>query len=431
MKTQTTKVVPLICLAFLVSSCATTASQSAKNAGDDHLNPVKQLNTIPYPSGPFEGPQNYKVSDLLPQNMIFGKNHSIDRNVLNDGYLFLYTINSSYGKIRAVSTAMVYKRIQEINAIAKIENKSKLKEFGGGVYEKGKDVVAGAYTLVTSPVDTVTNAVSGVGKIFKRVGENVFEQSRSDAEDNRLKSVIGFAKTKRDYAYDMNIDVYSRNPLLQDSLDNLTWSGYSGNMAMALTVSAFTGPITTSIGTTNLLNKVFRDTAPADLRIMNRKKLQKMSVSEKTIDLFIENGMFTPKEQTTIVSSLDAMKSTADRSAFIKFATRTNDPDVAFFRQRQAEMYSNFNRVYSPVSRFIGLGTFVGGLTSKNNLVLCLPLDHVLWTADIAKAATFLSHQASSKLGLNKKQLVLAGTASPLAKQKLKALGWTISERMF
>jgi hypothetical protein len=202
-------------------------------------------------------------------------------------------------------------------------------------------------------------------------------------------------------------------------------------MAMALTISAFTGPITSSIGTTNLLNKVFRDTAPTDLRIMNRKKLQNMSVSEKTIDLFIGNGMFTPKEQTTIVSSLDAMKNTAERSAFIKFATRTNDPDVAFFRQRQAEMYSNFNRVFSPISRFIGLGTFVGGISSKNNLVLCLPLDHLLWTDDMAKAATFLSHLASSKHSINKKQVVLAGTASKLAKQKLKELGWSISERMF
>lgn len=262
--------------------------------------------------------------------MIFGRHHSIDRNVLNDGYLFLYTVNSAYGKIRAVSTAMAYKRVQEINAIAKIEEKSKLKEFGGGVYEKGKDVVSGAYSLVTSPIDTVTNAVSGVGKIFKRVGENVIEQSRSDAEDNRLKSIMGFAKTKRDYAYDMNIDVYSRNPLLQDALDNLTWSGYSGNMAMALVVAAVTGPITTGIGTTNLLNKVFRDTALADLRIMNRKKLHNMSVSERTIDLFIENGMITPHEQTIIVSSLEAMKNTSDRSAFIKFSARTNDPDVAF-----------------------------------------------------------------------------------------------------
>lgn len=104
---------------------------------------------------------------------------------------------------------------------------------------------------------------------------------------------------------------------------------------------------------------------------------------------------------------------------------------MLLFCQRQAEMYSTFSRVYSPFSRFIGLGTFVGGLTAKNNLVLCLPLDHLLWTSDMAKVATFLSQQASSKLGANKKQLVLGGTASPMAKQKLEELGWSISERMF
>ena len=38
------------------------------------------------------------------------------------------------------------------------------------VAKLGKDVVEGEYTLVTSPIDTVTNAVSGVGNGLNRFG---------------------------------------------------------------------------------------------------------------------------------------------------------------------------------------------------------------------------------------------------------------------
>ena len=420
----------ILSLAFLVTGCATKASRSFENAGTGYLDPVKQAH-IPYPTGPFEGPQTYKVSDLIPHEVIIGNHYSIQPTVMDDGFLYIYTINSKFGRIRAVSTAMLYKRINEINAIVEIENKSKAKEFAEGVGEKGKDVVKGAVNLVTSPIDTVHGAVSGVGKLFQRAGENLTEQARSDAEDNRIKSVIGFAKTKRDYAHDLNVDVYSRNPLLQDALDDLTWSGYTGNMAMSLVVGGLTGPITTATGATNLMNKVFRDTAPADLRIMNREKLKNMQVSQQPADLFMKNGIFTPREQTIIVNSLDGMKNTLYREAFIKFATNTYDPDVAFFRQRQAEMYANYNRVISPISRFLNLGSFTSGLTTGKTLVLCVPLDQLLWTADMAKVVTYLTNEASQIDWIKQKSLVVGGTVSPMARTKMTEMGWKISERMF
>jgi hypothetical protein len=434
MKKSVLSVIPLAMgVAWGLSGCATKASQYANKPGSGHLNPVKQAGATLLSADPnqaFETTQVFKATDVLPVDVIMGAHHSVDNQVLNDGYLNVYTLHSSYGDLKVVSKAMLYKRIQEISAIAKIEEISGLKEFGGGVAEKGKDVVMGAVNLVTSPIDTVSQAVTGVGKLFKRAGENVLEQSRSDAEDNRFKSVIGFSKTKRDYAYDMNVDVYSRNPLLQDALDNLTWSGYSGNMAMSLVVSVFTGPITTATGTTNLLNKVFRDTAPADLRILNRKKLADIGVSASLIDRYITNPVFTPREQTVIVDALERMNTTTNREAFIRFAIPTDDPDVAFFRQRQAEMYSNYSERIMPVTRFVNLGRFVAGVTREQDLVICFPMDHLLWTQDIARVAELLNREADALGGIRNKKMILGGTVSSLAQTKINELGWEIAESM-
>jgi len=430
MKKSYFKVFAVFICSILIISCGTKASQSFKNSGDGHLNTAKRLH-IPYPAGPFEGPQRSKVTDVLPRELVYGPNHSVQHSVLNDGYLYIYTINSKYGQIRAVSTAMARKRIHEINAIAEIEKMSKGEEFVDGVTEKVKDVGKGAVNLVTHPIDTISGAASGVSKLFSRASENIVGQARSDAEDNRIKSIAGFAKTKRDYGYDLNVDVYSRNPLLQDALDDLTWSGFSGNLVMAMTVAAVTGPLVSTVGATNLMNKVFRDTAPADLRIMNREKLKNMQVTDSTADLFIENGIFTPREQTLLVNALDGMNNTRNREAFIKFATNTYDPDVVFFRKRVAEMYANYNQVISPISQFKDLMPFTVGLAGKNKLVLCVPFDHLLWTADMAKIATLLNQKITELSWVKQKSMVVGGTVSPIAREKLTEMGWDISERMF
>gem|GEM_PF-3740943 len=51
-----------------------------------------------------------------------------------------------------------------------IEKMSGTEEFGKGVAEKGKDVVAGAKNLVTAPVDTLSSAGSGVKKLSFGLG---------------------------------------------------------------------------------------------------------------------------------------------------------------------------------------------------------------------------------------------------------------------
>ena len=179
-----------ISLVFLLASCSSTGT-SRKNEVNGSLDHVKtQLRGLPEAEGPFEGPRMLEASRLFPADVLTGSNYRVEQKVYNDGFLNIYTIDSDYGKVSAVSTARLYKRIHEMKVIAEIEKMNKGKEFAKGVAEKGKDVVKGAYTVVTSPVKTIAGAVSGVGKIFKRVGENVGNRAHSDQE-SRFQSIIG------------------------------------------------------------------------------------------------------------------------------------------------------------------------------------------------------------------------------------------------
>jgi len=418
--------IAIVCLTILVTSCSSTSHKSDPSGTLDFID--DQVITVPAPSGPFEQPQSFSTSKLLPAEVLSGANFRVEPRFVNDGFLNTYIINSSYGKLRIVSTAKLYKHIHEMNVIHEIEKMSKTKEFAEGVAEKGKDVVHGAVSVVLHPIDTVTGAVTGVGKLFKRVGENVGGQARSD-EENRFEDIIGYSKTKRDYANELKVDVYSHNPLLQAELDSLTSSGYAGNMLTALAISAFTGPVISATGTTNLLNKVVKDMAPADLRRMNREKLEKMRVLDATADAFIKNGSYTPREQTVLVNALFEMKNTQGRDQFIKFATRADHFDVTYFRQLQAEMYADNNRNATPIKQFISLGQFIAGVSRSNGIVVCFPLDYLIWTVDMAKVATALTNKVNALKWVTNKHIYLTGAISPLARKNLTKMGWDITDK--
>src|SRR4029434_11333128 len=64
---------------------------------------------------------------------------------------------------------------------------------------------------------------------------------RSEAEESRVKDMIGFARMKRDYAYQFGVDVYSDNKVLQERLDEITWAGYGGSMTLSAALAAVPG----------------------------------------------------------------------------------------------------------------------------------------------------------------------------------------------
>lgn len=379
----------------------------------------------------FETSQVFDATKILPADLVTGPNHQVDRNVTNDGFLNSYTIKTPKGDVTAVSTAQLRKYVHEINAAARMEQIRGSKEFMAGIKGKAGDVAEGAKSLVTDPVDTVSGAVSGVGKMFGRARENLTGGARSDVETSRMKDLMGYSKSRRDYAAEFGVDAYSRNPVLKAALDEISWAGYSGTMTASMALMAVPGGAGAAVsvaGNTQLMNNVFRDMAPPDLRIRNREQLAGMGVSADVIDLYVGNGVYTPREQTLLVEALSAMQATKGRDSYVKFAVLSNDPDVAFFRQRQAQMYEGFARTVEPLAAFVPLGQVSAARTQKGNLVFCAPLDHMLWTRAISNFVSIVTQEVSAQ-GINERHVYVTGTFSPMARTSLEKMGWKVHDK--
>ena len=377
----------------------------------------------------FETQVTLSASKILAENVLQGPNHTVLESVINDGYLNRYTIDTAYGQIQVSSTDKLKKYIDEINAIPRMNDVRQSDEFTKGITEKGKGVVEGAKNLATDPINTVGDAASGVGKLFSRGKEHLFGSDRSDAEGSRLASLSGYNMTKRQYAYAFGVDAYSHNTLMQERLGDLASAGYAGSMSMTALLAAVPGGAGTAVsitGTTDTMQKLFLNNGPADLRKMNRAKLVAMDVDADVIDIFIANGVYTPREQTLLVFALESMKGTTNRAEFIKFATLTDNVDVAFFRQRQAQMYAEYHNKIEPIERFITIGTSSAGVTKNGKVVLNAPLDHLLWTEGIASLVYGFEDTISAMQGVSAREVYLTGSVSALAKQSLENLGWKV-----
>ena len=117
--------------------------------------------------------------------------------------------------------------------------------------------------MVLQPVKTVTEVVSGVGLMFERAGDSLFGAKRSDDEDSRFKNLIGFSNYKRDYAYQLGVDVYSRNKILQDRLNEIAWTGFAGGLTVSLAMAAVpggAGVAMTAIGANEIIHGDFSKT---------------------------------------------------------------------------------------------------------------------------------------------------------------------------
>src|SRR5262245_47701675 len=379
----------------------------------------------------YEAAQTLQASKVLPAELRSGAHFRVDDKVANDGYVNTYHLTSKFGPFTAVSTAMLAKRIGEINALVVMEQVKGTTEFTNAVKKAGSGVVSSAKNLVTHPVESLSGAASGLGAAFRTASASLTGPKRSEAEESRVKDMIGFTRMKRDYAYHFGVDVYSDNKVLQDRLDEITWAGYAGSMTLSAALAAVPGGAgaAVSVVTTNrFLNDVFRTTAPADLRRINGEKLKAMDVHADIADAYVNNGAFSPREQTLLVHALDEMAGVGNRAAFIRFAIATPNRTMAFFRQRQAEMYAGYHPTVSALSSFVALGALAAARTGHGALVLCVPLDYLVWTEPMAKFMT-AANTVIEEAGAHDKQLWVTGVLSAEARKALESHGWKVQER--
>lgn len=381
----------------------------------------------------YESPPVLRATDVLPPPLLASEHHRVAEEVRNNGFMNFYTLETAFGRFQVESTATLHTRIQEARAIAAMRQVMSSQTFLDSASKAGTQVVEGATALIQDPVGSVGGAISGIGKLFQNAGEALRgADQRSQQEESRLESAIGFAKTKRQYAAEFGVDPYSSNPILHEHLDKIAWAGYAGGLTTGLLGAAVPGLAGAAVSLSSgndMLNEVFLTQSPQDLRRRNREILLNQNLPPAAVQYFMDNTVYSPTQQTLLVAALASMNTAADRQVLLQLASSADNLGMTAFRQRQAEFYAEYHALVSPIARFLPLSGPVVALDREGRLLICAPLDYLVWTEDLARYVDTLEAQLAELGGLGK-TLWITGNTSPLTREQLSQRGWEIRERV-
>ena len=372
----------------------------------------------------FESPPTFRASKILPAALLSGPNHDVGEQVRNDGFMNHYTISSRFGNFTAASDAELRIRVDEVNAIARLDEVSRHEQFASGVVKAGKDVLASATGVITDPVDTIKETGEGFMEILGSAGRTITGRGEGGVEDT-----IGYSRAKRQYAAAFGVDPYSTNPVLQEHLSRVSQAGYVGDFGAGAALglaSGGAGIALSSAGHMQSLRELVRDKSPQELREINQEKLRAIGVDHFLIDRFLGNDSFSPSYQTAFVDSLEQLDGVDGLGEFIEMAARARGEDDAMFRVRQARMYANYHKSVKRLRGAVRISGLVGVAfrTAGGTVVVNAPADYVARTsklADYMDAAT----SVGGATGASPKQLWVAGRMSPTASKWFAANGWT------
>lgn len=388
------------------------------------------------PAQTVENPPTF-TADQIQGIKPVGANYTIENPVRSDGMLRVYNLTTPYGKFVVRGDDMMRMRINELIALAALEQVSNSKAFGDALAQAGLSPIKYTGKLITNPVGTVQDTLSGIGGFFDRLAAGAAAQGQTP--DKPVASLLGVTDARRKLAARYGVDPYTDFPPLDAELKRLAEASTAGGLVVTgalMAVPGTAGIVVSNLATANKLNDVgidqlARDYTAAQILALNRKRLIAMKISPELSDKLLANHDFTPIDMAATVAALDSMKGVGGREIFVARAAEAHPRYVAYFVRRQAELLADGYHHRAGYTRFVSLGGDPVMLDRKGQLVAVAPIDALSWTKDTSASLTHMTTTGRQMAPKAHGELRFPGTATALAKRELKKARWTVREHSY
>ena len=374
----------------------------------------------------YEPPRSFQAN-LIPGISAAGQNYTIKSPVTSDGFMRIYVFSTPWGEFSAIGDGVMRTRQFELAALRELEKVTQSDSFNRALAEAGMSPIKFAGDMIVNPIGTVGNTLSGIGSLFGQIGSGAHNAGK--VESDPMADLTGASRKKRELAIKLGVDPYTDFQPLQQRLTQLSGAAASGGLLVSgalMAIPGVGGIIVSNTATSANLGNVASDNTPAQLLDLNRTKLQAMGVDPNLAETFLLNRNYTPLDATVIVAALEEIK-VDGRGVFFARAASVNRRDAAFFMRRQAELLSDYQARTGAITGFVQLGGFPFALTRSGVLGL-LPLDALSWTQSTERAMREITDSLKRASPGGRAEMRITGQATPLAKEKMRALGWTLTE---
>lgn len=375
------------------------------------------------------------AASLLTGTPLKGEHYTVADEVRTPGLYHVFTLTSPFGTFEAEGRSQVAVRIQEIDALSRLDGLNKAGVFARSAGESLVKVGAGVVDAVSDPVATA----KGIGAGVKRFGVNLGRRTKrqvqkmttddpskpdegagakvGDAAASAAKGLFGVNSARRRWARRVGADPYTRNPELRAALEDVAKVDVAGNIA-----TKFVVPVPPLIGTTADVGDLVWGRDPEELRKLNEARAKEIGVSGDDANAFFRNPLYTVTMQTRIVAALYAVR-VPGAADYLVTAADTEDPREALFFVESAEWLQK-EHAATPVTRVLPDSRALVVSHGRQDAVALLPLDWIRASETTTAEFRDLAARARTELGATTLRVQVSGGMSERAAASLTALGW-------
>ncbi len=382
----------------------------------------------------FEDVVALNASELLPAESLLGPSHRVRNQVITDGYMAHFEIDTDFGTFKAIGVPQVKHRIAEAQAIRKLVETSKSDLFAEGLKRSIEQPIDAVKNIVTNPVTSLKHAPKTVGHFFSKVGSSI-ERGVNKVQDSgssgqapsagevssTAKNIAGFDKAKLNTAKQLGVDPYSDNVRLQEEIDKVTWAFFAGGLPLRIGAAVASAGV--AVAATNMVGIPEETYAltQSELALRDQRYLTAMGLKSADIQAFQIQPSLSTTRRHNIVKTLEALPKAAGRGRIILLANSCATPEQADFLVTALSMLEERQRSgaadYKDLQVF---GRLPAATTASGTLEIPAPVDYVTWTEQVAEFAQ------RDDLGAAPKLLVHTGKLSPATTVGFTSAGWKI-----
>ena len=407
----------------------------------------------------YEKPPKVKAAEFFSAVDLKTDLYKVESKVPTDGFLTRARIDSDYGDFTAVGPGMLAIRVNEIEALAKLEELEESDEFQNAMKDTATEKKDGLEQIIDQPKETLEGVAEGVGRFFKRTARSAKTgfQTAGDAakeqqpgvqagpganlpgkaldpqavdDESKLSkaaraskdvalNVLGFDDARRQLCKRMEVDPYTTNPVLDQKLDEVTQSLFAGNLAVDFATALIPGG--SLINTSNMVGNWVWDTPPGDLRVRIEKELRGIGVTQQDIDSLLRHKWFPLSYQVTFANAMVALDGVSGRPDIMPLALSVTTYDQARFLIQSLRMTAGYHQTVAPLASLQLAGTVIG-LQEDGQPVIATAVNYLSWTEE-------LDQFSGGEVFADKTpEVYFAGSVSDRARENLTARGWTLIE---
>jgi hypothetical protein len=380
----------------------------------------------------YETPKSRTAKEVLPAGQIKGPDFLVVDPVRADGYMYHFTVKSTYGQFNVSGLGALRKLEHEIWAIGQLQGVTRSDAFLKSLKDQAGKPITFAKDVVTNPGETLSGIPKGVGRLFNNVTTAVTNK-KDPSQDSAAQELLLIGSFKRDYATRYEVDPYSSNQILQYELEKIGKAAALGSWTASAAMIPISGPASSVITGTSLgksFNNVLKAEPPTRIRAINEDKLNQMGIPGDLAKRYLDHPVYTPRHDLLLVDSLFRLGSATGRDAYLNAAMAAADETEANFFVNMAQILRGYHEKQGPIAGITMVGPLTVAQTKSGAAMIPFALDHGVWTANADAISQGLKTKYKAPGFNGNFELWVTGTLSARAKKELVARGYTVAEQV-